>query len=142
MVVIMAVAGGMAAAQPSYPIFTVSHLSGTMEALGPNFRATSEALGSEDYQIAKERITRSREQLARTITFWRQNNRDDAVKILRQTVEKMDALDELLSMEIVDYGAGTALLGEIGIGCGACHDIHREQDPDTNEYRLRPGSVE
>ena len=139
----MIVAGGVGMAQDSpYPIFTVDHLGTTMKALGPNFRATNAALADQDYQTAKERITRSREQLATTITFWRQNDKNDAIAILRETVSKMDDLDAVLSVEMVNEMAATGLIGEIGMSCRACHDLYREQDPDTNEYRLKLGSVE
>ena len=134
--------GSFATAQKPYPIFTLDHLGATMKTLGPNFRAATASLTAGDYESAKALVIRSREQLATTVTFWRDHERDDAVAFLRATVAKMDNLDMALSAETVDPAAVTTLAGEIGAACQACHTVYREQDPVTNEYRLKPRSVE
>ena len=54
----------------------------------------------------------------------------------------MDDLDALLSAETIDPAAVTALACNVDIACEACHAVYREQDPVTNEYRLKPGSVQ
>ena len=134
--------GSFATAQKPYPIFTIDHLGATMKTLGPNFRAATASLTAGDYETTKALVIRSREQLATTITFWRDHERDDAVAFLRATVAKIDDLDTALSAETIDPGAVTPLAGEIAAACQACHTVYREQDPVTNEYRLKPGSVE
>lgn len=140
--VVTGVAGSVATAQKPYPIFTLDHLVNTMKTLGPNFAGATASLADNDYETAKERLTRSREQLATTITFWRDNQKDDAIAVLRDTVGKMDDLDAVLSAEMIDAAAVNALAAEIEAACEACHAVYREQDPVTNEYRLKPGSVE
>ena len=138
----LVVVGTVGAAQDRpYPIFTRDHLGNTMKALGPNFVAANASLADQDYATAKERLTRSREQLATTITFWLDHEKDDAIAILRDAVSKMDALDALLSEETVDQAAATGMAREVGAACQTCHTVYREQDPVTNEYRLKPGSV-
>ena len=46
-----------------------------MTTLGPNVAGVRAALASGDHSTAKERAIRSREQLATTITFWRDRER-------------------------------------------------------------------
>jgi hypothetical protein len=134
--------GSLAVAQKANPIFTIDHLSATMKMLGPNFRAATASLMAGDYEAAKAQATRTREQLATTITFWRDHERDDAIALLRATVAKIDDLDTALSAETIDPAAVAALAAEVDAACQACHTVYREQDPVTNEYRLKQGSVE
>ena len=79
-----AVAAGQ---QGPYPIFTDAHLDAIMTTLGPNVAGVRAALSAGDYATAKERAIRSREQLATTITFWRDRDREDAVGWLRAALE-------------------------------------------------------
>jgi hypothetical protein len=134
---LVVVGTGTAAQQASYPVFEVAHLVGTMKTLGPNFMAIDRSLADQDYATAKERITRAREQLSPTVTFWRDRERNDAISFLQDAVTRMDALDAALSVDTVDAGVVTALAREIGAACRACHEVYRDQDPVTQEYRLK-----
>ena len=111
-----------------------------MKTLGPNVAGISASLSDGDFTTAKERTIRSREQLAITVTFWRDRGRDDAVTLLRSALDQMDALDAALSIEAVDSSAVETLATEIGGACAACHAVYREQDPVSGKYRLKPGS--
>ena len=124
-----------------YPIFTLNHLEAAMKTLGPNMAGFRASLADGDFTTAKERVIRSREQLATTVTFWRDNDRDDALTLLRAALDRMDALDAALSTEAVDATAVDTLATEIGDACAACHAVYREQDPVTGEYRLKPGAL-
>ena len=112
-----------------------------METLGPNFDAGVRALEAADYPASKERFVRAREQLATTITFWRQRDREDAIAWIRDAVTKLDGLDTALSQDSVDAGAAGTQAQEIETTCNACHAVYREQDPATGEYRLKPGAA-
>ncbi len=133
--------GGFAAQDKPYPIFTPSHLDATMKTLGPNVAGVVASLADGDFTTAKERVIRSREQLATTVTFWRDNDQDDALTLLRAALDQMDALDAALSTEAVDATKVDTLATEIGGACVACHAVYREQDPATGEYRLKPGAL-
>ena len=124
-----------------YPIFTPNHLDATMKTLGPNLAGVRASLADGDFTTAKERIIRSREQLATTVTFWRDNKRDDAQTLLRAALDRMDALDAVLSTDTVDATAADTLATEIGGACAACHAVYREQDPVTGEYRPTPAAL-
>ena len=132
----------VALAQKPYPIYTTDHLVATMETLGPNFIATMQSLDAADYATTKERLSRSREQLATTVTFWRDYERDDAVGYVRAALQGMDDLDAALSMELVDSMAVEAVAAEIRAACASCHAVYREQDPTTGDYRLKSGVLE
>ncbi len=134
-------AAGATRAQNSYPIYTADHLAVTMETVGPNFDAGVRALDGADYATAKERFVRAREQLATTITFWRQRDREDAIQWVRDAVTKLDSLDTTLSQDSIDADAASTQTQEIETTCNACHAVYREQDPVTSEYRLKPGAA-
>ena len=125
-----------------YPIFTLDHLDAAMKTLGPNVAGIRASLDDGDFATAKARVIRSREQLAVTVTFWRDRGRDDAVTLLRTALDRMDALDAALSIETVDPRAVDTLATRIGGACDACHTIYREQDPVTSEYRLRQSALQ
>ena len=133
--IMLTVAGPVAQDRP-YPVFTAVHLDATMKTLGPNVAGVRESLAGGEYSTAKERVIRSREQLATTVTFWRDRDRDDAVGYLRAVLDRMDLLDAALSTDTVDAPAAGRLLAEIDEGCAVCHTVYREQDRDTGDYRL------
>ena len=131
-----------AAAQKPYPIYTGDHLAATMETLGPNFVATMRSLDAADYTMAKQRLSRSREQLATTITFWRDHEKEDAVRFVRAALRAMDELDGAMSTDSVNAGIATTVAEKIRAACTSCHNVYRERDPTTGEFRLRSGAVE
>lgn len=129
-------------AQTKYPIFTPENFVETMKTVGVNFSAVNKAIASQDFPTAKAQLIRSRERLALTITFWRDRTNDDAVRLLRQSLEKIDALDTLLSANPVDPAAAAASVKQVGATCQACHAAYREQDAVTGSYRFKPGIVQ
>ena len=129
-------AAAAAGQEGPYPIFTEAHLDATMTTLGPNVAGVRAALAAGDYATAKERAIRSREQLATTITFWRDRDRQDAVGWLRAALHHLDSLDTALSVESVDVVAAAAITDEITEACTACHAVYREPDGDGG-YRLK-----
>ena len=124
-----------------YPIYTADHLAGTMETLGPNFAAAVRALEAGDYPAAKERLARAREQLATTITFWRQRERADGIGFVRTAVGAMDDLDAAMSLDVVDAEAASGFADDVQTTCNACHATYREPDPEGG-FRLRAAALE
>ena len=141
-VTILGMVGIVALAQRPYPIYTTDHLAATMETLGPNFTATMQTLAAADYATTKERLSRSREQLATTVTFWRDHEKDDATGYVRAALRGMDDLDAVLSMELVDSMAAAEVAADIQAACASCHAVYREQDPTSGEYRLKSDTLE
>ena len=124
-----------------YPIFTTDHLNSAMRTVGLAFGLTGHAIQKNDPELAKDYLVRARDQLATTITFWRDRKKDDAIAILRDDLKKMDALDTTLSAEKVDLSAAADLAKQVNASCEACHAKYREQDPITKAYRVRADSV-
>ena len=139
-VVACTLSSGLVTAQVSYPIFTRDQLESTMKALGPNFLAARTSLDTSDFETAKAQLIRTREQLATTITFWRDREKDDAATFVRNTIALLDQLDDALSAERTDRTTIDGLVRGIGAGCQACHAVYRVQDPVTNEYSLKLGA--
>ena len=129
------------AQEATYPIFTADQLDATMKTLGPNLSGVQSAVREQDYTAAKALAIRSREQLAVTVTFWRDQERVDAVRLLRVVLDELDGLDGLLSAPEVSAATVEPALTRIQDGCEACHQVYREQDPATGAYRLRQSAL-
>jgi len=129
----------VAAAQKKNPYrnYTEEKFVENMQAAGRNYAAVTTLIGGGDYESAKAQLTRAREQLAITITFWRDRQKDDAVKMLREALNGMDGLDTVLSANPVDPPAVKAASARVNAACSACHGVYREQDPATKAYRLK-----
>jgi len=102
-----------------------------------NFAAVKTFAAGADYASAKAQLTRAREQMAITITFWRDARNDAAVAMLRKTLASMDDLDVVMSAEKIDAAGVTGAVARIDEACTACHAAYREQDPATKTYRVR-----
>jgi cytochrome c556 len=140
--VLIVIAGSTVAAQQNYPAFSEADLDRSMKTAGFAFELVKRALAKNDIENAKDYLSRLREQLATSITFWRQRQRDDAVKMLRAALTHIDdGLDPILAAESVDSSTVNRRVQEIDAACAACHAVYREQDPVTKAYRLKTGSV-
>ena len=136
--------GSLAAGQqqaPNYPIFTADHLDKAMKTVGLAYGLTRSAIEKKDTANAKDYLIRARDQLATTITFWRDRKREDAIAILRETLKKMDALDAEMSAETVNLSAVSNLAASVSASCEACHTKNREQDPATKAFRVRADAL-
>jgi hypothetical protein len=120
-----------------YPIFTADHLDEAMKTVGLAFTLARSAIDKNSPENAKDYLIRARDQLATTITFWRDRKNDDAISILRETLKKMDALDAAMSTDTVDIKAAATLATSVNQSCEACHATYREQDPSTKAYRVK-----
>ena len=145
---LMAVAAAAigAAQQPArekpYPIFSSDHFVAAMKTVGQAFSAVNAALTRNDIDDAKAYLVISRDRLATTITFWRDRKKDDAVRMLRNSVARLDDLDAALSVEPVDRTAVAAAAGQVGSSCENCHAAYRDQDPATKAYRFKTGLLQ
>ena len=141
LVCVLAVGSSTALAQekaPKYPIFTADHLDEAMKTVGLAFTLARSAIDKNSPENAKDYLIRARDQLATTITYWRDRKNEDAVAMLRETLKKIDALDAAMSAETVDVKAASTLAASVATSCEACHAKYREQDPTTRAYRVKP----
>jgi hypothetical protein len=137
----LAVGGAAALAQEQpqkYPVFTAEHLDEAMKTVGLAFTLTRSAIDKSSAENAKDYLIRARDQLATTITYWRDRKNEEAIGILRETLKKMDALDAAMSADTVDLKAASTLAASVDTSCQACHAKYREQDPATKAFRVKP----
>lgn len=123
--------------QNPYRNYTEEKFAQNMQSADRNYSAVQALIAKNDYESAKAQLTRAREQMAITMTFWRDAKRDDAVAMLRKALTGMDDLDVALGAEKVDPSAIAAASEHIATACQACHAAYREQDPSTKAYRVR-----
>jgi hypothetical protein len=128
---------GISAQKGKYPIFTADHMNEAMKTVGLAFELTETAIKKQDFPLAKDYLIRSRDQLATTITFWRDRKEDAAVTMLRTALKQMDELDAAMSADTVNPSGVTGLARAVNGTCEACHAKYREQDPVTKAYRVR-----
>jgi hypothetical protein len=135
----LALAGAVAviAQKNPYLKYTEQHFVESMQTAGRNYSAVNDLLKKGEYQDAKAQLTRVREHLATTITYWRDNKKDDAIAMLRNALRGVDDLDVALSAEKMDAAAVGAVSKRIDSACQACHDVYREQVPGTKTYRVK-----
>ena len=107
-----------------------------MKTIGAALEGVEEALGSASYVEAKTPLALARQVLASTRPEWETNGHPDAVRMNREAVAALDALDEALSATTVDAAAVAAALGVATRACDACHATYREGDTQTG-YRIR-----
>ena len=80
----------------------------------------------------------SRQVLASTRPVWETTGAPDAVRMTREALATLDALDTALSTNVVDAEAVTAAVEDVTRACNACHASYREGD-ETTGYRMKPG---
>ena len=107
-----------------------------MKTIGAAIEAAEGALGSASYVDAKTPLALARQVLASTRPEWDANGEPDAVRMNREAVAALDALDRALSAATVDAAAVTAAHDAVTRTCDACHAAFREGDPQTG-YRIR-----
>jgi cytochrome c556 len=135
--VFVATGAATSAQKNPYRNYTEEKFVQNMQSADRNYAAVKALIAKSDYDAAKAQLTRAREQMAITMTFWRDANKDDAVGMLRKALTGMDDLDVALGAEKVDASAIAAASEHIGAACQACHTAYREQDPSTKAYRVR-----
>ena len=99
-VCVVIVWGGVVAL--AQPLFSADDLDDAMKGIGRQFELVNRTIAAGDFEAAKVRVTRAREQLSPTISFWRNHERDDAVTMVRAATRSLDSLDRALSEPTID----------------------------------------
>ena len=107
-----------------------------MKTIGAAMDGTREAIGSESYIEAKTPLALARQTLASTRPVWETDEEPAAVRMTREAVDALDALDKALSPRTADPAAVAAALDDVTRSCDACHATYREGDEQTG-YRIR-----
>jgi len=94
--------------------------------------ALNKAVGSGDFAGARMQLTTLRQNLTTLQTFWMEKKNAEAVKVVKEGLGRLEALDKMLGMASVDQVAAQAAAKEFGGNtCGACHKMLREGDAQT-----------
>ena len=107
-----------------------------MKTIGASIDAVDEAVESSSYEPAKTPLALARQVLASTRPVWETSRRPDAVRMTREAVAALDALDKVLSGITVDAGEVAVSLQNVMRACDACHATYREGDDETG-YRMK-----
>jgi hypothetical protein len=136
----LAAAVMVAAAQAPAKIATLADHVALMKSNAQANGALNKAVGSAAYADARMQVATLRTNLRTLETFWTEKKRDDAVKIVKEGQNRLDALDKILSAPAPDQMAAQAAAKEFGGNtCGACHKQFREGDAQTGFKFREPG---
>src|SRR5688572_22458601 len=104
------------------------------------FRQVDKAVQSNNAADAKAQLAIVKAAVLESQSFWVTHKKDDALKMNKESLAKLDELDKVLSAGTLDVSAATAAFKVAGGACRSCHQQYRIED-DKNEYHLKPGSV-
>jgi len=121
-------------------VTTPDDLDKTMKKIAPAQGAAGKAIQSMAWADAKAQIAIVKQSLADTESFWVSHKKDDAVKMLKDSIAKVTAVEEAVSAPTPDQQAVLAAFKQVGATCAACHKQYREQD-ENQQYRLKAGSI-
>jgi len=119
-------------------VATPEDLDKTMKKIAPAQTAVAKAIQSMSWADAKTQIAIVRQSLNDTEPFWVTHKKDDAVKMLKDSLAKISAVEEAVSAPMPDQQAALAAFKQVGATCAACHKQYREQD-ENQQYRLKTG---
>jgi cytochrome c556 len=138
--ILIAWSGALVMAQ-TQKVTTPEQLDKVMKSAGTASRNINKMTQSAAYADAKRELTTLRQAVLDSQSFWIEHKKDDAVKLNKDALEKIDAFDKMLSAPTVDGPAAIAAMKEMGQSCSACHKQYRAQDADNN-YILKPGTID
>ena len=130
-----ACAAGIAALGAAQKVIGPEEFDRAMKTIGASVDAVDEAVASGSFAPAKTPLALARQVLASTRPVWETGGERDAVRMTREAVAALDALDKVLSAGAVDAAAADAALQDVKRTCDACHAVHREGDAETGYRR-------
>ena len=129
-------AAGIATLGAAQKVVGPEEFDRAMKTIGASIDAVDEAVAASSFVPAKTPLALARQVLASTRPVWETGGEPDAVRMTREAVAALDALDKVLSANTVDAAAVAASVQDVKRACDACHEIHREGDEETG-YRMK-----
>jgi len=127
---LIALAGAAAIAQGK--ITTLEEHAKLMKSNAQANGALNKAVGSGSFADARMQVTTLQQNLMTLQTFWMEKKNADAVKVVKEGLGRLEALDKMLAAAAPDQVAAQAAAKEFGgMTCGACHKMLREGDAQT-----------
>ena len=122
-------------------VTTPEEFDKVMKKVGPAMQGAGKAIGSGAFADAKTQLAAMKAALTDASTFWATHKKADAQKMTADAIAKVDALDKAISAPSPDPAAVKTAQGELQGTCRACHTLYRVQDPATNAYSIKPGTI-
>ena len=119
---------------------TLEQLDRVMKKDGPAQQALVKAIVAGNQTAARQNLAVLQQGIAEAQTFWVANKRNDAIGFTKTVLQKLDAIDKLLTAPAVDSNAALAAVQDLNKSCTECHKVYRTTD-DDGRYILKPGSV-
>jgi cytochrome c556 len=136
---VLAWSGAVIVAQ-TQKVTTPEQLDKVMKQVQEANRPVGKALASGAYADVRKGLAAVKENVLISQSFWVEHKKDDAVKMNKDTLAKIEALEKLIATDTVDTAAATVALKEVGASCRACHQQYRATDAENN-FILKPGSI-
>ena len=134
---LLALTGTVAVAQKAT---NPAELEAAMKRISAANGATVKAIKSGAFEDAKKSVADVKQALMDAENFWVMAKKDDAVKMSKEAIAKVTALETILSAPTVNQEAAFAAAKEVGGTCAACHKEYRVQNEDKT-YSLKPGVI-
>ena len=134
---LLALSGTVAIAQKAT---NPAELEAAMKRISAANAATGKAIKSGAFDEAKTSVAQVKQALMDAENFWVMNKKDDAVKMSKDAIAKVTALEEAVSASAPTPEAALAAAKEVGGACTACHMTYRVQNEDKT-YSLKPGTI-
>jgi cytochrome c556 len=132
-------AGALAVAQTK--VTTPEDLDKAMKKVGPALQAANKALASGAPAEAAKQLAVMKQAVIDSREFWVMHKKDDAIEANKLTVDKIEAVEKMLSAATPDTQAIQASLKQdVGAACRQCHEKYRVRDAENN-WVLKPGSI-
>ena len=138
-VLVTAWSGAMLIAQ-GQKISTPEELDKAMKRVGQGQQTMQKALKSNAFADVRTGLTEMRNALADSESFWALHKKEDAVKVVKEVVSKLDVAIKTTAGDAPDATAVQAAVREATMTCRQCHMTYRAQDADKN-YILKPGTI-
>jgi GTPase involved in cell partitioning and DNA repair len=135
---LIAWSGALAVAQTK--VTTPEEFDKAMKPAGAAMRTIGKAFPSGAYADVRKELATLKTALVDTQSFWVLNKKDDAVKMNKESIAKIEAFEKLVATDPVDPAVAGPALKEIGGTCSACHKQYREQDAEGN-YKIKAGTI-
>ena len=137
-VTVCTMAAGVGVVISAQKVVSLEDFDRAMKTIGSTIESVEQSIASGAYEDAKAPLALARQTLASSRPWWETNDESDAVRMNREAVAALDALDKALSAITVDESSVIAASGAVTRTCDACHAAHREGDEQTG-YRIKQG---
>jgi cytochrome c556 len=134
----LTLAAGVAATVSAQRVNSSDEFRQAMKTIGSAMNAGTRAITDRDNEGAKAPLVLARQTLTASVPFWTQKKVEEAVKLTKATVQKLDDLDSVLSAPSPDAAAIANAMASVGEACRTCHTAYRDGDSKSG-YRIKSG---